>query len=499
MNAPLRKVGVVVMILFGLLFANLNWVQVYKSDEYTSNDELNHIRVQAQEYERARGNILVSGVAVAKSRETTDTLKYERIYPFDNIYAHIVGYKPVNLGATDVEKMENQFLAGTADTFLDDRIAEMFTGKRSPGGNVLLTVSKQVQETAFRELSENHVGANRGAVIALDPTTGALLALASTPSFDPNKLSSHETDNAAKAFEKLDKDPLKPLLNRALSETFPPGSTFKVVVSTAALQAGMQPDATIKGGAGYRPPDTTQEIRNAPGVVCPDVITLKQALTVSCNTAFARLGVEQLGADKLKAAAQAYGFGEEPTFAEDERNDMNVAASQTGDIQAPDGSTDRPALAQSCIGQRDVRMTPLQGALVAASIANGGAQMRPYMIDTLQESDLSPTYHATPSVARTPITGDVAAKLQDMMINVVQNGTGRAAQIEGVQVGGKTGTAQNGDQPDHGWFIGFAMKDGKPIVAVAVMLQNAGSGGSGEATRIAGQVMRAALAARGLK
>jgi peptidoglycan glycosyltransferase len=222
-------------------------------------------------------------------------------------------------------------------------------------------------------------------------------------------------------------------------------------------------------------------------------------LTVSCNTAFARLGVEQLGADKLKAAAQAYGFGEEPTFAEDKSNDMNVAASQTGDMQAPDGSTDRPALAQSCIGQRDVRMTPLQGALVAASIANGGPQMRPYMIDTLQESDLSPTYHASPSVARTPITGDVAAKLQDMMINVVQNGTGRNAQIEGVQVGGKTGTAQNGDQPDHGWFIGFAMKDGKPIVAVAVLLQNAGSGGSGEATRIGGQVMRAALAARGLK
>jgi len=216
MNAPLRRVGVVVMILFGLLFANLNWVQVYKSNEYTANDELNHIRVQAQEYERARGNIIVDGVAVAKSRETSDTLKYERIYPFDNIYSHIVGYKPVNLGATDVEKMENQFLAGTADTFIDDRIAEMFTGKRSPGGNVLLTLSKQVQETAYKQLSDNTIGATRGAVVALDPTTGALLALASTPSFDPNKLSSHDTDNAAKTFEKLDKDPLKPLLNRAL-------------------------------------------------------------------------------------------------------------------------------------------------------------------------------------------------------------------------------------------------------------------------------------------
>jgi peptidoglycan glycosyltransferase len=499
MNAPLRKVGVVVMVLFGLLFANLNWVQVYKSDEYTSNDVLNHIRVQAQEYERARGNILVSGVAVAKSRETTDTLKYERIYPFDEIYAHIVGYKPVNLGATDVEKMENQFLAGTADTFIDDRIAEMFTGKRSPGGNVLLTVSKQVQETAYNELSRNQTGAKRGAVVALDPSTGALLALASTPSFDPNKLSSHDTDEAAKTFSKLDKDSLKPLLNRAVSETFPPGSTFKVVVATAALQAGVQPGTTIKGGQEYTAPDTTTPIRNAPGVACPSSITLQQALTVSCNTAFARLGVEELGADKLKAAAQAYGFGEAPTFAEDERNDMNVASSDTGTIEAPDGSTDRPALAQSCIGQRDVRMTPLQGALIAASIANGGPQMRPYMIDTLQESDLSPTYHASPSVVRTPINADVAGKLRDMMLSVVENGTGRNAQIPGVQVGGKTGTAQNGDEPDHGWFIGFAIKDGKPIVAVAVMLQNAGFGGSGEATRIAGQVMRAALAARGLK
>jgi penicillin-binding protein A len=490
-NAPLRRVGVVVMVLFGLLFANLNYQQVYKSDQYRTDDEHNHIRVQAQEYERARGQIVVDGSPVAKSVETNDTLKYLRQYPSGAAYAHVVGYKSVDYGSTAIEKMENDFLAGTADSFLDDRIAEMFTGKQSPGGNAILTLKKSVQETAYKELRDNEVGADRGAVVALDASTGAVLAATSTPSFDPSKLTTHDSDAVKAQLNKLDKDSDKPLINRAFSERYPPGSTFKVVVATAALQAGIKPDATLQGGTGYQAPDTQQVIHNAPGVVCPNSITLKQALTVSCNTAFSRLGVEQLGADKVKEAAKAYGFGEQITFQQDDKNAMNVAVSETGTMLGPDGNVDKPALAQSCIGQRDVQMTPLQGALVAAAIANGGNEMRPYLIDTLQ-ADARAVYQAQPQVLRQPINGDVAAQLQDMMTNVVANGTGRRAQIDGVQVGGKTGTAQNGDAPDHGWFIGFAIKDGKKI-AVAVFLQNAGSGGSGEATRIAGEVLKAAL------
>jgi peptidoglycan glycosyltransferase len=497
MNAPLRRVGLVMMILFALLFANLNWVQVYKADAYRTDEEHNRVRVQQQEYERERGQIIVDGKTVANNIETNDTLKYLRNYPAKDLYAHVVGYRPVNLAATDIERMENQFLAGTADAFAADRLLEMFTGKNSPGGNVVLSLSRQVQEKASSELLNNATGTQRGAVVALDPATGAVLGLVSTPSFDPNPLASHDAEKAQDAFDELDKDPSKPLLNRAVSETFPPGSTFKVIMSAAALQAGLSPDTTLTGGASYTAPTAGQPIRNSPGVSCPDQITLKNALRVSCNTAFARLGVERVRADRLKETAQAFGFETPPAIDRDDDNVMRTVASRTGDIRNPDGNEDPAALAQSSIGQNEVRMTPLQGAMIAAAIANDGVQMRPYLIDTMQGPDLTLVDRADVEELRRPVPPDVAARLREMMESVVDGGTGTAAQIDGFDVGGKTGTAQDGDRPDHGWFIGYAMRSGKPVVAVAVLLQNAGSGGSREATRIAGEVMRAAIKAKG--
>jgi peptidoglycan glycosyltransferase len=499
MNAPLRKAGVVMMVLFGLLFANLNYVQVVKADQYRTDEEHNRVRVQQQEYERQRGEIIVDGQAVAQSVATKDLLKFQRKYPFGPTYANIVGYRPVNLAAVDVERLENEFLSGTDDSFAADRLLEMFTGKESPGGSVVLSIRKQVQEAAYKALLNNSTSSKVGAVVALDPTTGAILAMASTPSYDPNPLVSHDFDAAQAAFDKLDKDPAKPLLNRAVSETFPPGSTFKVIVAAAALQNGASPSTVLTGGTSYTAPDTTTPINNAPGVVCADQITLQNALRVSCNTAFARYGTEQLGADKLKQTAQAFGFETKPLLERDDDNIMRVAPSTTGAIQGADGQTDRAALAQSCIGQRDVRMTPLQGAMIAAAIANDGKQMRPYLIDTLQGSDLTPMVRADPKVLRTPVSSGVASQLREMMDAVVDTGTGTNAKISGFEVGGKTGTAQNGDAPDHGWFIGYARKGSQPVVAVAVLLQNAGSGGSSEATKIGGQVMKAAIAAGNIK
>jgi penicillin-binding protein A len=499
MNAPLRKAGVVMMVLFGLLFVQLNWVQVVKADQYRTDVDHNQVRVQQQEYERQRGNIIVDGESVALSTETKDTLKYLRSYPAKDLYAHVTGYRPVNLAPTDIERMENEVLNGTADVFTADRLLEMFTGKKSMGGNVLLSLKTQVQETAYRALLNNSTQSNIGAVVALDPATGAILGLVSTPSYDPNPLVAHDFDAARAYYDGLEKDPAKPLLNRALSETFPPGSTYKVIVSAAALQNGLTPDTVLTGGASYTAPDTTTPIRNSPGVVCPDQITLQNALRVSCNTAFSRLGVEQLGADKVKAVSQQFGFETEPKIDRDEQNVMRSVASHTGDMLSPDGVVDRPALAQSCIGQREVRWTPLQGALVAAAIANNGSQMRPYLIDTIQDANLAPMWKVDPKEALQPVSPAVAGQLRQMMESVVANGTGTNARIDGFEVGGKTGTAQNGDAPDHGWFIGYARKNGQPVVAVAVLLQNAGSGGSAEATAIAGQVMKAAIAAKGLK
>jgi peptidoglycan glycosyltransferase len=498
MNAPLRKAGVVMMVLFGLLFANLNWVQVYKADEYRTDEEHNRVRVQQEEYERQRGQIIVDGVSVAESVATKDTLKYLRKYQFGPTYAHVVGYRPVNLAATNIERLENDFLNGTADAFAADRLLEMITGKESKGGNVVLTISKQVQEAAYKGLLNNGTQTKKGAVVAIDPTSGAILAMVSTPSYDPNPLVSHDHDKAQAAFAKLDKDPNKPLSNRAVSETFPPGSTFKVIVAAAALDNGATPNTVLRGGASYTAPGTTTPIRNAPGVVCPEQITLLNALRVSCNTAFARYGVEELGADKLKQAAQAFGFESVPLIDQDPDNIMRVAPSTTGAILGPAG-VDQPALAQSCIGQRDVAMTPLQGALFAAAIANNGTQMRPYLIDSLKGADLSVIDQAEVKQERQPVTPALAAALREMMNSVVSSGTGTRAQIEGFEVGGKTGTAENGNAPDHGWFVGYARKNGQPVVAVAVLLQNAGSGGSGEATAIAGQVMKAAIAAGKIK
>ncbi len=495
MNAPLRRVGVVVLLLFALLFVNLNWVQAYHAREYATSDF--NGRVQTEQYQRQRGSILLSDgrTVVAQSVATADTLKYLRTYPIPEEYAHIVGYKPVNGAPTAVEKWEDQFLAGEADSQIADRIVGMFTNSKSAGGNVILTVNKAVQDAAFKGLS-NNTKTKSGAVVALNPKTGALLAAVSLPTFNPNPIASHDTAAADKAFNQLNKDKdNKPLLSRAFSETFPPGSTFKVITSATALTSGLTPETQLVGGPDYKPPQTSQVLHNSTGVDCPEQITLKRSLTVSCNTAFARLCVEQLGADKIKSMAQAFGFESEPRFDGDEKNDtMGVVPSHTGNMTRPDGQVDPPVLAQSCIGQRDVRITPLQGALVAATVANGGSQMRPYLIEALQAPDLSRTQVGVAREARRPFDGRVAADLQDMMISVVTDGTGKNARIDGFRVGGKTGTADTDEGAQaHGWFLGFAMRGDEPLVAVAVFLEGAGRGGSSEAAKIAGQVMRAAL------
>ncbi|HEY7223341.1 MAG TPA: penicillin-binding transpeptidase domain-containing protein [Micromonosporaceae bacterium] len=499
MNAPLRKAGLVLVILFGLLFAQLNWISVVKADQYRNDTEHNAVRLLQQDYERQRGNIVVDGKAIALSTSTMDTFKYLRSYPQGPLYADVTGYRPVYGELTGIEAVENQILNGSADEFAPDRLLEMLTGKKSGGGNVLLSLRQQVQQAAYDGLRNNPTGSKVGAVVAIDPTTGAVLAMVSTPSFDPNKLVVHDFDKANTAYESLLSDPANPLLNRAVSETFPPGSAFKVIVSAAALQNGLTPDTVLTGGSSYTAPQTTTPIHNSSGVNCPDQITLQDALRISCNTAFARYGVEQLGADKLKEVAQSFGFETTPTFDQDDGNKMHVASSTTGPIAGPGGATDPAALAQSCIGQRDVRWTPLQAALVAATVANNGSEMRPYLIDSIQDANLAQLWHRTPAELHRPLSEAVTNQLRQMMDSVVDNGTGTRAQIDGFEVGGKTGTAQNGDAPDHGWFIGYARtRGGQPVVAVAVLIQNAGSGASAAASAIAGQVMKAAIAVKGV-
>ncbi|GIF09621.1 peptidoglycan D,D-transpeptidase FtsI family protein [Actinoplanes siamensis] len=498
MNAPLRRAGVVVLVLFGLIFANLNWIQAYKADDYRTASR--NPRVTVAEYERPRGGIEVDGTALAENKATDDTLKYLRVYPKKEIYAPVLGYKPVSIGATGIESSENDFLSGESDKLFADRLSDMFTGEETGGGNVVLSLKPKAQEVAWKQMTDNERGAKKGAAVAIDPRTGAVQALVSMPSYDPNPLVTHDKDAAAKAYKQLNGDKDQPLLNRALAQTLPPGSTFKVIVSAAALQNGYGVETEISAGSQYE--ESGAVIRNAEDEVCPGgQISLKEALTESCNTGYAKLGVK-LGADKVKAAAKAFGFEDDTLKVGDlESGDgLKVAASRTGDIANPDGSTDKGALAQSSIGQRDVRMTPMEGALIAATVANGGEQMRPYLVQKLLSPDRRTIYTASQKKLRDPINGTVASQLKEMMVSVVENGTGKKARISGLTVGGKTGTAQNAEGANpHGWFIGFAFNDkGEAVSAVCVMLENVSGGhASAEAARIAGLIMKAAAGGGG--
>ncbi|GAB3819545.1 peptidoglycan D,D-transpeptidase FtsI family protein [Micromonospora zhanjiangensis] len=500
MNAPLRKVGVVVMILFGLLFANLNWVQAYKADEYRTSPY--NGRVQVAEYERKRGNIEAGGTALATVKDTNGELKYQRVYPKGAPYAHIVGYKPVNGDVTGIERSEDDFLSGNSDQLFVDRARDLFTGSKTSGGNVLLTISRTVQETAYKQLVDNRVGAAKGGAVAIDPRTGAIQALVSVPSYDPNPLASHDGNEVSDAYKKLMADKNGPLLNRATHELLAPGSTFKVIDAAAALENGYTKQSKIPAGSVYRPPGAGADITNAASSICPeDQVTMINAMTESCNTGFAQLAVK-LGAEKIREKARQFGFEQEDlTVGRLTGGGLPVSASQTGTMLGPNGQPDAGTLAQSSIGQRNVRMTPLEGAMIAAAVVNNGSQMRPYLVDKLLGPDRTTSYYAAdPKQLRQPVSPQVARDLQDMMVSVVENGTGRSARISGFTVGGKTGTAENGENTDdHGWFIGFVSKDGQPISAVAVALESAGRGGSAETARIAREIMRAVIADKRIK
>ena len=493
MNAPLRRAGVVILVLFGMLFANLNWVQAYRGDKYRTSPY--NARVQVDEYKRPRGVISAGGEPLAESKVTDGELKYLRTYPEKKLFAHVLGYKPVNGAAVGIERSENDFLAGTSDKLFADRVKDMFTGDNTSGGNVALTLKGAAQKTAWEELNDNRKNVERGAAVAIDPRTGAIQALVSMPSFDPNPLSVHDTKAAETAFNKYLKAENGPLKNRALSEVLPPGSTFKIVVASAALENGYTQTTQIPAGSFYTPPTSGSAIKNAAPSICPESqVSLLEAVTESCNTGFAKLGVK-LGVATIKAKAQAYGFEEKDlTVGNLTGGGLPVAASHTGEMKDASGA-DAPAfLAQSSIGQKDVQMTPLQGALIAASVANNGSQMRPYLVDKLLGADRRQIYAANPQELRQPTSAGVARDLQDMMVSVVKNGTAEKAAISGYRVGGKTGTAENGDKPEHGWFIGFAIDSkGVPVSAVCVVLENTGNGGSAEAARIGGLIMRSAI------
>ena len=482
MNAPLRRVAVVCLVLFGALFLKVNWIQVVRADQYRDNP--GNARTLVRDYERERGAIAIADgrrQVVALSTATNDRLKYLRTYPGAEAYAPVTGFYSLVYGRTGIERANDSILSGSDDQLFVQRLSDQITGREPQGGSVVLTLQQAAQQAAYEGLR-----GKRGAAVALDPKTGAVLAMASTPSYDPSKLSSHDPAAIRKYYASLTSDPGQPLLNRAISQTYPPGSTFKVITSAAALGQGLTPETRIPSPTNYTLPQTSRPLRNFGGETCGDgrTSTLTDALRISCNTAFAALGLK-VGQDALRSQAEAFGIGDAglsvPT---------TVARSVFPDDLNP------PGLGQSAIGQFDVRVTPLQMALVAAGVANDGQVMRPYLVQEMQAPDLSTLEQARPEVYRTAVSRDVADQLTTMMRAVVDDGTGSSAQIPGVQVAGKTGTAQHaaGEAP-HAWFIGFAPAD-DPQVAVAVVVEDGGSAGS-EATggRVAAPIARSVMEA----
>ncbi|MDT3398270.1 penicillin-binding transpeptidase domain-containing protein [Streptomyces sp. B1866] len=481
MNKPVRRIAIFCGLLVLALLVRDNWIQFVQADELKTNKH--NRRVLIARYSQPRGNIIVDGRAITGSVETNSTdFAYKRTYQNGAMWAPVTGYASQVYGATQLESIDDGILTGDDDRLFFNRTIDMITGKEKKGGDVITTLNAKAQQAAFRGL-----GNKKGAVAALDPRTGKILALASTPSYDPSTIAGSGKQDAA-AWKALDKknNPDDPMLNRALRQTYPPGSTFKVVTAAAALEDGKYSDidAPTDSPLPWKLPLSTRYLHNEGNLPCKNA-SLRNALRVSCNTVFGKLG-DDLGNEKMREQAEKFGFNQEvftPVRA--------VASVYPKDNQ--------PQNALDSIGQGSNRATPLQMAMVAAAVANNGKLMEPYMVDKLRAPNLSVVEQHSPRQMSQPMSADTARKLQAMMETVVTDGTGRNARIPGVTVGGKTGTAEHGvgnTGTPYAWFISYAKGDDGSPVAVAVVVESSGAtevSGGRLAAPIARSVMKAVL------
>ncbi len=495
MNRQIRQVTMLVAVLFLTLALSVTSVQGLarpalwessSSQGSLTTDPRNSRTVYAQ-FGTKRGQITVGGTTIAESVPSEDAYTFQRTYPSGELYAPITGYFSTTFASmTGLEQAGNSILNGDDPSLFSSRIKSLFTEESQQGGTLELTIDADVQQAAWDALA-----GRRGSVVVMDPSTGAILAMVSSPSYDPNTLASHDADEAQGAWDSLTGDEGQPLVNRAVAgDLYPPGSTFKIITTAAALRAGKVTASTqVAAPDTITLPGTTHTLENYSGESCGNgQVTLSYAFAESCNTPFAQLAMD-VGDEALAQEAEAWGF----------ESEMSVPLRVTPSTYPANDSEAQTAMAG--IGQASVRVTPLMMAMVAATVANDGEQMTPYLVSRTLDADLNVVSTTKPSVLRTPIDSATATALSSLMQETVASGTGKTAQVPGVAVAGKTGTAETGS--DEGgpttWFIGFAGTDiNEPSVAIAVVIDGgsqtsqSATGGS-EAGPVAAAVISAAV------
>lgn len=492
MNRPLRRVGTAITVLVLLLLANITYLQVVKASAYRADP--NNQRTAQEEFSQARGQITTAkGTVLAQSVPSPDSFKYQRKYPQGAMYGSVTGYFSSLYGTgsegnAGIEHTENSILSGDDDQLIGDRFSALLTGRDPQGGDVHLTLVDAVQQAAYNGLaSKNYVGA----VVAIKPSTGAILALATTPSYDPTALASHSEAVQRAESKRINSSSPSVRLNRATGAVYPPGSTFKLVVSGAALQKGYTPNSLVPGVSKMTLPGSGgATLSNFEGETCGGGggadVSLTEALAHSCNTAFATVGIK-LGADSIRAQATALGV-DPAGFSVG----LPVVGSRLGAMADP------AAVAQSSIGQRDVALTPMQDAIIAATIANHGSRMAPYLVEKTTKPDLSVISQTAPEQVDQAMPTNVADQIRDMMIQSEKDAPG-ANPFSGVVIASKTGTAEHGTDPKatppHAWYVAFAPAD-NPQVAVAVLVENGGDKGlAATGATVAGPIGRAVISA----
>ena len=491
MNHALRRMSLACLVLFLLLLINANYVQAFQAGSL-ANDPLNS-RTFAQQYQYQRGPIITSdGKTAAASRHISGVYSYQRYYPYGAMYAPVTGYDSL-YSATGIEQAENRFLSGSDPQLAVRNLIDLITGKPKKGATVQLTINSAAQRAAYQAL---RLSGRASGAVAIQPSTGAILALASYPSFDPNKLAVLSGARLNRNDRRLLNDPRQPLLNRAINQSFPPGSTFKVVTSSAAFSSGKypSPNTEVFAPTNLKLPNTSKQLINFDNLPCGNGggrVPMIYAFTVSCNTAFGNIGMK-VGGSALRQQADKFGMN-------DPNLKIPLPVSQSNFPPVSD-----PALtAYSGIGQYNDTVTPLQEAMFSAAIANNGTLMRPFLVQKVTAPDLTPLVNTQPSVLSQTVSADTASKVESMMVNVTQKPYGTAYQSAGppatsIQIAAKTGTAQNGINNtglDDAVFTCFAPV-GNPQIAVGVVVKGGGLGADASAP-IAVKIIEAYLSSQG--